>query len=81
MLARSNQGSSARLGLAVARKAVRHATQRNRMKRLIRNSFRENRTALAALDIVVMVKAAAPAASNQALYAQLAQLWQGLRHA
>lgn len=82
LLARPNQGVTARLGLAVARKAVRRAVQRNRMKRLIRNSFRERRQQLAALDIVVLVKADAPAFSNQALYDRLARLWQELpRHA
>lgn len=79
VLARTNQSDTARLGLAVARKAVRQAVQRNRMKRLIRTSFREIRSALAPLDIVVLVKAQAPTYSNRVLYDHLTQLWQELR--
>lgn len=79
LLACANQGDTARLGLAVARKAVRQSVQRNRMKRLIRTSFREVRSALAPLDIVVLVKAAAATHNNRVLYDHLTQLWQELR--
>lgn len=79
LLARANQGATARLGLAVARKTVRHAVQRNRMKRLIRTSFREARSTLAPLDIVVLVKTQAPSHSNHVLYQHLARFWQELR--
>jgi ribonuclease P protein component len=45
----------ARLGISVARKKVRRATARNRIKRLIREAFRLNKAELpCGLDLVVM---------------------------
>lgn len=47
---------STRLGLVVAKKHVRQAVQRNRLKRLLRESFRHHKTTLVYLDIVALVK-------------------------
>jgi len=43
-----------RLGLAIAKKHIKLASQRNRMKRLIRESFRHHQAALDSMDIVVL---------------------------
>ena len=50
--ARPNDVGVARLGLVVAKKVLRRAVDRNRVKRVIRESFRKRR-GLPALDIVV----------------------------
>ncbi len=42
VLARSNRGHCSRLGMAVSRKVDRHAVGRNRIKRIIRESFRQS---------------------------------------
>lgn len=49
---RPNRLGHPRLGLAIARRHVRNAPQRNRVKRIIRESFRRHRPALGAWDIV-----------------------------
>jgi len=54
VLAINNGRDYARLGLIVSKKALRLAVGRNRMKRLIRESFRHNQKQLAGLDIIVM---------------------------
>jgi ribonuclease P protein component len=49
----ANGTDSARLGLSIAVRSAGNAVRRNRMRRLIRESFRLHRSALPALDIVV----------------------------
>ncbi len=46
----------ARLGLAVTKRAVPNAASRNRVKRVIRESFRLNQRLLSGFDIVIAVK-------------------------
>lgn len=60
-------GSSARLGLAVSRKVSRSAVQRNRIKRLVRESFRKLGTELPTVDIVVMARPGAAQCDNRQL--------------
>lgn len=45
-----------RLGLAVPRKHLRRAVQRNRLKRLIRESFRLHQLELGQLDLIVIAR-------------------------
>jgi ribonuclease P protein component len=56
-----------RLGLTVSRKVSRSAVQRNRIKRLVRESFRKHASTLPAIDIVVMVRPGAAACENMEL--------------
>ena len=82
MLVRPNQLAHARLGLAVSAKSVGNAINRNRVKRLVRESFRLHLTNLPAVDIVVNPRPPARAAINTALTRSLEQLWDKLaRHA
>lgn len=76
VLARPNHGCTARLGLAVAKKQAKRAVDRNRLKRLIRESFRHHQKQLAGLDLVVMVRAASVACDNAVLMRALEALWQ-----
>jgi len=78
ILARANDGEQARLGLAIARKQVRRAVDRNRLKRIIRDSFRHRRAELHGLDLVVMARTRAVECTNAELHASLAMLWQNL---
>ncbi|WP_223351813.1 ribonuclease P protein component, partial [Escherichia coli] len=52
LLARENGLDHPRLGLVIGKKNVKLAVQRNRLKRLIRESFRHNQETLAGWDIV-----------------------------
>ena len=67
--------SPARLGLVVAKKHARHAVQRNRLKRLLRDSFRHHKAALAGLDIVALVKPGLWQMQNPAIRAVIEEQW------
>ncbi|MCP4188317.1 MAG: ribonuclease P protein component [Gammaproteobacteria bacterium] len=49
-------GSTPRIGFAIAKKQIPKAIQRNRLKRILRESFRKNRYRLPARDLVIMVR-------------------------
>lgn len=69
---------SARLGMAIAKKRARRAVDRNRCKRVIRESFRHNHVRLAGLDIVVMNRDASANSSAKELRVGIEQLWEKL---
>jgi len=71
-----NELGRPRLGLAISRRRVPRAVDRNRLKRQVRESFRHARPGLPAVDIVVMAGPEAAAASAGALRASLARHWQ-----
>lgn len=50
----------ARLGLAITKKKLKLAVERNRLKRLTREYFRQNASQLGAIDIVLIVKKSYP---------------------
>lgn len=75
VLACPNDLDHARLGLAISRKAAGNAVSRNRIKRLVRESFRQHQPDLPALDLVVMTKAPARTATADALRASMATNW------
>ncbi len=56
MLARPNGLKEARLGLIVAKKNIRLAVKRNRIKRVVRDSFRLNQQSLVTLDIIFLAR-------------------------
>ncbi|MFT6094190.1 MAG: ribonuclease P protein component [Pseudohongiellaceae bacterium] len=66
------------MGLVIAKKNVGKAVQRNRIKRLIRQSFRTLKPTLNNLDLVVLARKDADKLENQAIVDQLNQLWQDL---
>ena len=76
VLCRRNKQSIARLGLAISKKHCRRATARNRIKRIIRESFRQQQALLSGLDVVVINQPGAVMASNQELVDSLAAHWQ-----
>jgi ribonuclease P protein component len=64
-----------RLGLAVARKVDTRAVVRNRIKRVARESFRQQRAGLPNFDYVLVAKREAATALSTALREDLSQLW------
>lgn len=78
VLYRRNGLGYPRLGLAIAKRQLRLATGRNRLKRLIRESFRGAKDQLSDLDIVIMARRKASLAENAAVFASLARHWQTL---
>jgi ribonuclease P protein component len=76
VLTTENKSCDARLGLAIAKKHCKLAVSRNRLKRIVRESFRKHREQLSGLDIVVMNRPGTHKAGNQALHDSLARHWQ-----
>lgn len=75
VLFRTNASDDARLGLAIAKKHCRLATNRNRLKRVVRESFRKHLPQLAGLDIIVLNRPPATRAGNEALFNCLENHW------
>jgi len=71
----TNSANKCRLGLAIAKKRVKLAVQRNRIKRQIRESFRLNQHNLPDIDIVVMVKSGIDQLDNKEINQQLEKIW------
>ena len=78
-LAKRSELPNSRLGIVVAKKKVRRAHERNRVKRLARESFRLHQQQLDVLDIVVMPKVGIEAVPNAELHQQLQFAWQKLQ--
>ncbi len=72
----SNPGP--RLGLIVPRKQVARAVDRNRIKRVVRDSFRQQQNLMPKLDIAVLARGGCAKRGNPELRASLAQHWQKL---
>ena len=78
LLARFNTSDNPRLGITLAKKRVKHAHDRNRLKRVIRESFRLQRHSFPNIDIVVVGKSGLDKLSNQELSFLLSKLWKKL---
>ncbi|BEI00732.1 ribonuclease P protein component [Edwardsiella ictaluri] len=75
ILGRMNSLGYPRIGLTVAKKHVKRAHERNRIKRLTRESFRLRQHSLPAMDFVVIVKKGVQELDNRALTEMLEKLW------
>jgi len=78
VIARKNGLEYARLGLAISKKWVKQAVERNRFKRLARESFRRNKQTLEGLDVVVMTNKKPGKLTNKAINESLQKHWQRL---
>jgi len=66
----------ARLGIAVSRRVARRAVDRNRIKRQVREAFRNRPLPLDGLDLIVLARGGALEASAAEIRASLEQQWQ-----
>jgi len=62
--------------MAVSVRAAGNSVNRNRLRRVIRESFRTHRHEMPAVDVLVTARPPATAAPNRELFASLAALWQ-----
>jgi ribonuclease P protein component len=75
VLATSSPLPHPRIGLAIAKKTIRKAVARNRIKRAVRESFRLQRQHLVNIDIVVLARGDAATAPAQILRKSLERHW------
>jgi len=79
LLVRANSLGHPRLGLAIAKKSVRLAVNRNRIKRLIRESFRHEISDLPSIDIIAMCRTSAVELPSPEIRTQLETQWRYIR--
>jgi ribonuclease P protein component len=86
VIARPSRQPETRLGIAVSKKVDKKATARNRIKRVVRESFRLWRARVSpedgrSMDIVVLARPASATICNRQLYRSLEQHWTRLSQA
>jgi len=75
VLGHRSRAPTSRFGLAIAKKRAKRAVDRNRIKRIARESFRHNQLLLKGFDVVVMNKDNAATATRLELRQSLDTLW------
>lgn len=75
LLAVKNDFEYPRLGLVVAKKNIRKAVHRNRVKRVIRDNFRRHRHTMMNIDIVVLARKEALDVAPSLLQKSLEKHW------
>lgn len=78
LLASENQSDNGRIGLVVGKRRVRHAVQRNNVRRISRESFRLRKQQLAGLDVIILVKATIERVDKPTFRAEITRLWDKL---
>ncbi|CAH0993023.1 Ribonuclease P protein component [Sinobacterium norvegicum] len=78
ILARRSSSPRPRLGLIIAKKNVKLACTRNRLKRLLRESFRHQQHQLPELDIVVMARRGLADMDNSQVHKLIDKQWKRL---
>lgn len=71
--------AQARLGLAISKKTFKRAVDRNRVKRLVRESFRQHLPDLPPVDIIILSHKELAGMDNAAIFQQLENLWRRVR--
>ncbi len=80
VLARPNDLSRPRLGMAISMKVAKLSVVRNRLKRIVRESFRYHQQELGSLDCVVLGRYGLIEEDNAVLFASLEQHWLRFTH-
>lgn len=75
VLARENNLGHSRLGLAISKKSAKRAVDRNRIKRIFRESFRLHQHSLPNVDIIAMCKPSVLSLNKQEMHKQIENQW------
>ena len=75
VIAAPSTAGRSRLGLALAKRRLKRAVDRNRVKRVVRESFRCHQHGLASVDIVILARSRTGYMTNAELFDQLSRLW------
>ena len=75
VLAKKNDLKHPRLGLAVSKKCAKRATDRNRIKRIFRESFRLHQHKLPSVDIIAMCKPNVLLLDTKEMHEQIENQW------
>lgn len=78
VLAGSSNLANPRLGLVIAKKNVAKAVDRNRIKRILRESFRHNQGLLPAVDIVILARSGIGSLNKKDVRSKIEKLWRDL---
>lgn len=73
-----NEQATCRLGQAVSRRVSKRAVDRNRIKRLVRESYRHVRSELPCVDILMIARTSAVRTTSADLREDLATMWKKL---
>jgi ribonuclease P protein component len=79
VLTRSNELGFPRLGMVISRKSAQTAVARNRIKRVIRESFRQHQQGLGSTDCIVIARENLEKYENAIFFESLKRHWVRLR--
>ena len=80
MLAINNKKHRARLGMVVSKKNIPKSVERNRIKRLTRESFRKARSQIPQFDVVVLIRKGLDGLPNLIISSKMETLWKDLHN-
>ena len=80
VLAISNNLNKPRLGLVISKKVLKRAVWRNRVKRIVRETFRNSQDILPKADLVFIAKPKIGDISNSELSSSVKRLWNHVSH-
>lgn len=75
LLATKRNDDQCRIGLVVSKKTEKKAVGRNRIKRVVRDSFRHHKDILAGLDIVFLTRQGIKDIDNATLHQRMEKAW------
>ena len=80
LLFRENRSEFARLGLVIGKKALKRSVDRNRIRRIVRESFRLSRASLPRVDLIILARRDIESFPVTDLSHKVSKLWHRLGH-
>lgn len=79
ILSRPNDLGHPRLGFVISKKNIRKAVKRNRVRRIIRESFRLNQHNLPSVDMIIMARQGLGELENDEVHKLMKKCWSRLK--